>query len=292
MRHLAFISLCIMVLAASTSAAQAAKDEVGTVVALRGRSTIERDRGSVEAKVKNGILLHDAITTGEASRVKLLFIDDTVLTLGEKSRMVIEEFIHSKENRGKSIFNLLDGKMRSVVGKTKFEVHTPTAVAAARGTVILFEVGIMNGKIYTKIVCREGIVDVRSNVPAISGTITLTAGMTVTIVEGEPLPLPNTAPAPEVEKLKKETSLTGSEITLPKPEISSINTSLLKTDKRKQDKSSAKAVAGAAGAASNADLLTAAGMMLSSDVLLMAAPIQQQPAVKQPNSVTININVR
>ena len=44
----------------------------------------------------------------------------------------------TRVKEGHRYFNLLEGKMRSVVGKTKLQIHTPTAVAAARGTVIFF----------------------------------------------------------------------------------------------------------------------------------------------------------
>ena len=90
--------------------------------------------------VNSGIQPNDTVRTAAGSRVKMKFVDDSVLTLVDNSKLVIKEFLYSKEKGGKSIFNLLDGKMHSIVGKTKFEVQTPTAIAAARGTVIFFQV--------------------------------------------------------------------------------------------------------------------------------------------------------
>ena len=118
-----------------------AEQEIGKVVALRGSAAIERGGTRLTAAVNSGILPTDVIKTAGDGRVKMRFIDDSVLTVGENSRLAIKEFFYSKEKGGRSIFNLLDGKMHSVVGKTKFEVQTPTAIAAARGTVIYFEVG-------------------------------------------------------------------------------------------------------------------------------------------------------
>ena len=119
-----------------------AKDDVGTVVAVKNKAVIKRDGRESASKVKDGILLTDAVATSESSKIKILFTDESVLTLGEKSAVVIQDYVYSKDKRGQSVYNLIDGKMRSVVGKTNFEVRTPTAVAAARGTVILFETGI------------------------------------------------------------------------------------------------------------------------------------------------------
>jgi hypothetical protein len=131
------LGFCLLAFAGLCEAAQ----DVGRVVALRGKATIERGGASLDAGVNAAILESDVIRTASNCRVKMRFVDDTVLTLGENSRLAVKEFIYSKGTRGKSIFNLIDGKLHSVVGHTKFEVQTPTAVAAARGTVIYFEVG-------------------------------------------------------------------------------------------------------------------------------------------------------
>lgn len=191
-----------------------ARTDVGSIVALRGKATIERKGSKINAQVKSAIEPGDTIVTTAGARTKILFIDDSVLTIAENSRMNITEFIHSKENRGNSIFNLLDGKMRAVVGKTRFEVVTPTSVAAARGTVIFFEVGVRNGQPFTYITCHEGVVDVRSLIPGFPGTAVLTPGMGITIVSGQPFPFPVPVPQPELEKQKSNLSTAGSEVTV------------------------------------------------------------------------------
>lgn len=188
------IWLIVLVIGFCALAATAyAAEDVGAVVALRGSALIERDAKVIEAKLKDGILLKDGVETKERSKAKMLFIDDSVLTLGEKSKVKIREFLYRKDKGGKSIFNLIDGKMRSVVGKSEFEIHTPTAVAAARGTVIDFETGEMDGKAFTTITCHEGEVDIRNIDPAITGKVTLRAGMTIKVTAGHPLPSPKPA---------------------------------------------------------------------------------------------------
>jgi hypothetical protein len=174
--------------------AVSAEDAVGKVVALRGKATIQRDRTSLDASLKMGIQLRDTFQTGPNARAKLMFIDGSVLTLGDNSKLVVKEFIYAKGEKGKSIFNLIDGKMRSVVGRTKFEVQTPTAVASARGTVIFFDVGAINNQLYSKIICLEGNVRVRNINPAVTGEVTLTPGTMILIKEGEPLPKPVNLP--------------------------------------------------------------------------------------------------
>lgn len=194
-----------------------AKDEVGSLVALRGKTIINREAKVTEARVKDNILFNDTVSTLEASKAKMLFIDDSVLTLGEKSKVVIKEFIYSKEKGGKSIFNLIDGKMRAVVGKTGFEVRTATSVAAARGTIIYFITGVLeDGRKFTTIICLEGVVDL-TGAPGISGSVSLTAGMMVTMIEGEPMPMPVAVPASLLAQIQDDTDLSGNEISIPGP---------------------------------------------------------------------------
>lgn len=186
-----------------TASSYADDRQAGRFVQLRGSATIERGKSRLSAKLKDGIIASDAIFTGDASRAKLLFIDDSVLTMSENSKLVVQEFIYSKGDQGKSVFNLLDGKMRSVVGKTRFEVHTPTAVAAARGTVIYFDVGMVNNQSYSKIICLEGTVQIRNIVSTVTGQVTLTPGTMVVVKANEPPPPPVPTPPTELEKAKK-----------------------------------------------------------------------------------------
>lgn len=229
-RALILFFLSFLLLTAFTGTALA-REDVATVVAVRGRTAIERDKKETEAKVRDAVLLKDTVLTQEASRAKLLFIDDSVLNISEKSRLIIREFVYSKEEGGKSIFNLIDGKMRSVVGRTNFEVHTPTAVAASRGTVILFEVGVRDGKLFTTIICLEGEVNIMSIDPTIRGVLALTPGMMVRVIAKEPLPAsPSSAPKAEIERLKRDTDTTGNEITVPEPAGMGIGARLLAID--------------------------------------------------------------
>ena len=217
LRAVSLMSVLGIMLFAATAMA---KDDVATVVAVRGKTVIDRNRLVLEAKVKDPILLVDTVSTGDASRAKLLFVDDSVLTMGEKSKVIIKEFVYSKEKGGKSIFNLIDGKMKSVVGKAGFEVLTPTAVAAARGTVIFFEVGIRDGKICTTILCTEGEVAASSPDPKVKDSLTLTSDTIVTICEGMPFPATTLrAQSSEKEQLIRDTSLGGYEISMLRPTL-------------------------------------------------------------------------
>jgi hypothetical protein len=206
------LCVCFLLLTSGISGAE----PIASVVAVRGKATVDRVGKHLEAQPRLGIELQDMVTTQEGGRVKLLFIDDSVLTLAEKSRMSVDTFVHSRSDQGKSLFNLLDGKMRAVVGRTRFEVKTPTVVAAARGTVILFDVGTLNGQQFTRVTCLEGIVDIRLlTAPPGTPPVMISPGQSILVMSGQPLPQPTQLSPAELEKLKKNTGTSGAEIKLP-----------------------------------------------------------------------------
>jgi len=220
MKHISLTAMLLLVSLLFTGSAYIAlaADDVGTIVAIKGKAFIERDSKSFEAEVKDNLFMNDTVSTKEASRAKMLFIDDSVLTIGENSQVVIKEVIYSRHKMGRSVFNLIEGKMRSIVGKTQFEVHTPTAVAAARGTVILFETGVTeDGRNFTIMICTEGEVLVSPKDPQMGESVTLTAGMMLMYIEGEPFP-PTLSPA-QMQDIERILNATDSdhEVSIPGP---------------------------------------------------------------------------
>ena len=217
--RLTVVLLLVSLLCTGLAGTALAEDEVGTIVAIRGKASIERDDKSFEAEVQDGLLMNDSVSTREASRAKMLFIDDSVLTIGENSKVVIKEVIYSRHKMGRSVFSLVEGKMRSVVGKTQFEVHTPTAVAAARGTVIYTETGIAeDGRRYTIIIVLEGEATVTSTEPGVTGSETLSVGMMMVIFEGQTtLPAPEPVPPEVMERILNATDSSDHEVSVPGP---------------------------------------------------------------------------
>jgi hypothetical protein len=185
-------------------------DEVGTIVAIKGTIIIHRDNKSIFAQVKDLVLTDDIIESKEESRVKMLFSDDSILTLAENSRVSIKEYLYSEESKkGKSIVNLIDGKLRSLVGNSEFEVHTPTMIAAARGTYFITWVEFEEGIPTSGAAVLEGQVDLHNIDPAIIGVVTLQPGtMSRTAQNRQPSPSVPTPPA-LLKKLIHATELKG-----------------------------------------------------------------------------------
>ena len=123
-------------------AQETAKKAVGLYTAVSGRVTALHTGQAAPAPVslRGDVYFKDVIETQAGSRAKALFEDDSLLTIGEQSRVEVSEHVYDPSNNQRStVLRLVRGKMRALVGKvfgqgSRYEVHTPTAVAAARGT--------------------------------------------------------------------------------------------------------------------------------------------------------------
>jgi len=174
-----------MIAAAMTAVPAAAVDKAGDVVSVRGKAVIERKTGKVDARVAAALMESDNIMTRDKSRVKMLFRDDSILTLGANSKLIIRKYLYSPESkRAESIYELADGRLRSVVGSPGFKVTTPTAFAAARGTIFTVAYNMETGT--TEITVLEGSAEVRNINNEVAGTQVVAAGQSTTVTGNKP----------------------------------------------------------------------------------------------------------
>jgi hypothetical protein len=153
---------------------------VGVYTAVMGKVTVTHsgEPRMLPVKLHDEVMFRDVIQTEKESRTKAFFQDDSILTVGENSRVEITEYIYNPEaNLRRSVVKVMQGQVRALVSKvfksngSRFEVHTPSAVAAARGT--YFTVWHENG--------QSGIINVGE-----SGRVDFTSGgVTVAVDPGQ-----------------------------------------------------------------------------------------------------------
>ena len=179
-------STCAVLAALAVSAAPAvAVEKAGDVVSVRGKAVIERKAGNVDARVAAVLQESDNIVTRDKSRVKMLFRDDSILTLGANSKLVIKKYLYNPQSkRAESIYELADGRLRSVVGGAGFKVTTPTAFAAARGTIFTVAYNMETGT--TEITVVEGSVEVKNINAEVAGSQVVAAGQSTTVTGNKP----------------------------------------------------------------------------------------------------------
>ncbi len=149
--------------------------EVGIVTATAKTVSLVREGKKIDTPVKkkDPVLFLDTYETQKKSKLKILFADDSLLTLGEDTKMTITESVYdpAKDYRSTKL-TLAKGSVGAIVGRafsgsgSKFEVHTPTSVAAARGTHFIVSLIQEGGVLKTVVASLSGTVVV---VPIASG---------------------------------------------------------------------------------------------------------------------------
>jgi len=186
------------------------RESIGQVASLEGQATV-RHAGSSEAmslSVQNPVYRDDTIQTLEASKIKLVLIDGTQLTLGERGTMTLSKFVYAPQhNTHQGVVSITRGFFRAVAHKvlpqTAFEVRTATAVAAVRGTQWLGEVTPEA----TAIVVLEGEVTVVQADAKVRGKVVLTPGQGTDVHGKNPPTAPKKWPEERVSKLQRATAL-------------------------------------------------------------------------------------
>ncbi len=182
---------------------------IGSVAAVQREGHVIHDNQSeiITAKGGDAVLFLDTYKTGVQSKLKLLFEDDSILSLGERSRIKITESIYDPENNRRStLIEMSNGVVRVLVGKlftgsnSRFEIHTPTAVAAARGTYFIVWNTEVNGVPATGVLGLEGSVEVKSSHETPGESVLLTPN-TYTLVGSE---IPPSPPAVAPAELRAE----------------------------------------------------------------------------------------
>jgi hypothetical protein len=139
-----------------------------------------RQKEKIDLQKNSPLYKADTVRTFEKSRVKILFVDDSLVMVGENTSFQISEHLKDKENI--SVFNLMDGVMNVIVGKKGFEVHTQTAVSSARGTSFL--VWTEKGK--TGMAVTEGRVELRNAQAGPGEKVLINAGNMSVVEIGKP----------------------------------------------------------------------------------------------------------
>lgn len=167
------MAAALLVTIAATPRQALAQVVVGTISALDGDVTLQRGPTSLKPNQGMDVDLDDTLTTAAASKVTVTLTDGSRIELNESTTAVIDGTASAPKagTPGGTNVSLLGGLMRSFVnnagGPTLFQVSTPNAVAAVRGTIYdtdyqngVDRPGFPNCKEFTDIIVYENTVTV------------------------------------------------------------------------------------------------------------------------------------
>lgn len=122
-------------------------DMIGEITELTGSATVVRTSGATESlSLGDPIFLGDTLRTGAGSSVGVTFIDDTLFSLSEDARLVIDQLIFNPGGGGNELsLSLLQGAASFLAGQIApsdgegMKVTTPVGTIGVRGTqVVMF----------------------------------------------------------------------------------------------------------------------------------------------------------
>lgn len=174
----------------------------------------------------------DEIHTGPGAQVVLTLPDESYMVVKENTDLIIKDFW--SEGKLRNVVNVMLGRVRFYIqhlgGRPNpYQVETPTALIAVRGTI--FEVAV-DASDYTEVTCFEGRVGVE-NVALDAREVILEPGRHTGVAKGQ-IPL---TPAPTDEELVRDRTLKVVK-TGPKFDDKNIDPRLLDQLGRDNDKSS------------------------------------------------------
>ena len=180
--------------------------EIGSVTEASGTAIIKRGKDTIQISKGTQIKVNDKVET-KNGKVKIVFKDDTNVTVTESSSLVIDDFVYDpKSGAGKLGLKAAAGTVRYVSGSIakdpkNVKINTPTAAIAVRGTDFVMAVSETGGSMIMLmptceteqnvnlkgLTCGSGAIDVET--PA--GIVQLTRPYQATLVEtlnGMPTP--------------------------------------------------------------------------------------------------------
>jgi uncharacterized membrane protein YgcG len=183
---LAFVTLTVCL----TPLTALAQQVVGTVTNLRGSAQILRAGATIAVVQGMAVDLQDRLTTSVNSSATVRLASGITLTLAAHTNLTFNQNV-TTGGTGRTQLNLLEGGLRSLVPPLmrteSFEIHTPNAITAVRGTD--FDTTYIEGVVrpgyegcqrYTDVRVREGIVAV-SNLANPAVEVKIEAGYETTV---------------------------------------------------------------------------------------------------------------
>ena len=173
----------------------------GTITEITGKTRITRGDQFITGELKTGIESMDKVETLD-SKTGITFIDDTHVTVGEHSKLVIDDFVFDpKSSSGKLGIKASFGTVRYLSGRiahnksSNVNVITPTASIAVRGTDFSMSVDESGKSLIILLPTKVGneYVVGKIDVTTLAGTVTLdkafqgTTAATVNMLPSKPV---------------------------------------------------------------------------------------------------------
>lgn len=144
---LSSLAFTVVFIICAVGIAQADVKPVGIVKTVKQQAHILRDKETLEANVGQKVYLRDLLQTGPDGGMGVIFHDDTVISMGPDSRIMVESFLFEPvQGKLSFILNMVQGAASFLTGQIgkispkSVKVKTPVGTVGIRGTYFLIKV--------------------------------------------------------------------------------------------------------------------------------------------------------
>ena len=202
----AFCLVSIITASSVTAAALDGASDYGSIESEIGFATVAVNvvQGTFEAdhriiNVSDQVFQKEIIETNSVSTTQIVFLDETVLTIGPESRLMLDELVFDRNaTNGKVVMTALKGLFTFVSGSLpseSYQINTPTTTIGMRGT--KFDLFVARNGAST-VILRSGAIDVK-NLQGVERQVN-TVGLATNVVTKKSEP---TLPAPPTSELEQ-----------------------------------------------------------------------------------------
>jgi len=120
------------------SGLQAQGVRIGNAPVVRNEVEGTLITGNVSVQVGDSVFRDEGMRTGPDSEARVVFLDDTNVSLGPNSNLKLDKFVYADQNAQAVTVNVTKGVLRFVTGKgdkNAYKINTPVATIGVRGTV-------------------------------------------------------------------------------------------------------------------------------------------------------------
>ena len=111
------IVIAMMLLFGFVSGRAAAQEAIGAVSRIQGEAHGTRGGTTRALGLNASVFLNEIVSTGEAARLEVTFIDDTRLTIGEKAKLTLDTYVFDPAAGSGTIKFGVVGALRFLSGK-------------------------------------------------------------------------------------------------------------------------------------------------------------------------------
>ena len=203
----AFCLVSIITASSVTAAELDGASDYGNIESEIGFATVAVNivQGTFEAdhriiNVSDQVFQKEIIETNSASTTQIVFLDETVLTMGPETRLVLDTLVFDRNaTEGKVVMTALKGLFTFVSGSLpseSYQINTPTTIIGMRGT--KFDLFVARNGAST-VILRSGAIDVK-NLQGVERQVN-TVDLATNVVTKKSEPTPPAPPTPELEQL-------------------------------------------------------------------------------------------